>query len=102
MKKTEFIKKVTEYIRSIENGNGEQVFDVTLKETDAYMWAIKEAILETMDNSDEFAWPGLVKFSVVDQPARTAHNPRTGESVNVPAKKKVKVKILGELKNSVN
>ena len=101
MKKTELVKKVTEYVRSIENGNGEQVFDVTLKETDAYLAAIKAAIIDSLADGDEVAWPGFIKFSVVDQAARTSRNPRTGELIDVPAKKKVKIKTLSELKNAV-
>ena len=45
--------------------------------------------------------PGFLKFSVGDQEARVARNPRTGETIDVPAKKKVKVKILERLKSSV-
>ena len=101
MKKNEFVKKVTEYVRSIENAHGEQVFEVTLKETDAYLAAIKAAIIDELHDGGEVTWPGLAKFSVGDQAARTARNPRTGEVVNVPAKKKVKVKALGDLKSSV-
>lgn len=101
MKKMDFVKKVTEYVRSIENGNGEKVFDVTLKETDAYLAAIKAAIIDTLADGEDIAWPGFIRFSVVDQAARTSRNPRTGELVNVPAKKKVKIKTLGELKAAV-
>ena len=54
-----------------------------------------------MADGDEVLIPGLAKFIVVDVPARTARNPQTGEVINVPAKKKVKVKVLGELKESV-
>lgn len=102
MKKTELIKKVTEYVRSIEDGNGNQVFAVTLKETDAYMAAIKAAIIDSLVDGEDIVWPGFVKFSVADQAARTARNPRTGEVVDVPEKKKVKLKILSELKKAVS
>lgn len=101
MKKIDFVRKVTDIVRSIENEDGEQVFDVTLKETDAYMFAFKEAILDLVKNGDELVWQGLVKFYVGDQAARTSRNPRTGETIQVPAKKKAKVKILSELKSAV-
>ena len=73
----------------------------TQKETDAYLAAIKGAIINAMADGDEVAIPGLVKFVVVDVPARTVRNPQTGEVIQVPAKKKVKVKVLGELKEYV-
>ena len=101
MKKNEFVKKVTEYVRSIENADGEKVYEVTLKETDAYLTAIKEAIIDELHNGGEISWPGLVKFSVADVAARTARNPRTGEEIAVEAHKKVKIKALSDLKAAV-
>lgn len=101
MKKNEFVKKVTDYVKSIVTVDGDQVFDVTLKETDAYLAAIKAAIIDELHDGGEVAWPGFIKFSVADQAARTARNPKTGESISVPAKKKVKVKVLSELKKAV-
>ena len=101
MRKNEFIKKVTEYVKSVKNEYGEQVFDVTLKETDAYLKAIKDAVIDSLADGEEVSWPGFVRFSVGDQAARTSRNPRTGELIDVPAKKKVKVKALGDLKASV-
>ena len=101
MKKNEFVKKVTEYVRNIENADGEKVYEVTLKETDAYLNAIKDVILDTLHDGEEVAWPGLVKFSVADVAARTARNPRTGEEIAVEAHKKVKIKALSDLKAAV-
>ena len=101
MKKNEFVKKVTEYVRNVKSSDGEQMFDVTLKETEAYINAVKDAVIDTLADGDEFAWPGFIRFSVGEQAARTSRNPRTGETVNVPAKKKVKIKALGELKSAV-
>ena len=95
MKKTEFTKKVTELVRATEE------FEVTLRETDAYIKAITDVILDAMADGDEVLFPRIAKFSVADVPARKARNPRTGEPIDVPAKKKVKVKVLSDLKNSV-
>lgn len=101
MKKNEFVKMVTEIVRRYEDKNGEKMFDVTLKETEAYLNAIKSAVIDSLADGDEISWPGFVKFSVGDVAARTARNPQTGESISVPAKKKVKIKTLGELKAAV-
>lgn len=94
MKKNEFVKIVTEAVRATEE------FAVTQKETEAYLTAIKDAVVSAMANGDEVLIPGLVKFVVVDVPAREGRNPQTGEAISIPAKKKVKVKVLGELKNA--
>lgn len=101
MKKLDFVKKVTDYIRSYEDKDGEKLFEVTLKETDAYLNAIKDVILDTLHDGEEVAWPGFVKFSVADVAARTARNPRTGEEIAVEAHKKVKIKALSDLKAAV-
>jgi len=95
MKKNDFLKVITDKVRATEE------FAVTQRETDAYIAAIKETIMEAMAEGDEVAIPGFLKFTVGDVAARVARNPQTGEAINVPAKKKVKVKVLGELKNSV-
>lgn len=95
MKKNDFLKIITDKVRDTEE------FAVTQKETDAYITAIKETVMEAMAEGDEVAIPGFLKFAVADVAPRVARNPQTGEVINVPAKKKVKVKILGDLKNSV-
>ena len=96
MKKTELVRNITEEVRGTEE------FAVTQKETEAYLTAIKHAIVSAVISGDEVMIPGLVKFTVVDVPARTYRNPQTGEPINAPAKKKVKVKILSELKEAAN
>ena len=101
MKKNEFVKRVTEIVRNYEDKNGDKMFDVTLKETDAYLNAIKEMISDCMADGEEVTWHRFLKFSVGDVAARTARNPQTGEAISVPAKKKVKVKVLGDLKSAV-
>ena len=95
MRKNDFVKNVTAKVRD------EEKFAVTLKETEAYLNAIRDAVIEAMQAGEEVAIPGFVKFSVADQNARIARNPQTGKEINVPAKKKVKVKILEKLKSSV-
>lgn len=95
MKKTDFVRAITEVVKN----NGE--FAVSQKETIAYLDAIKRVVVAAMGDEDEVLFPGLVKFTVVDQAARTGRNPATGEPLEIPAKKKVRVKILGDLKSSV-
>lgn len=95
MKKNEFVKIITEAVRGTEE------FAVTQKETEAYLTAIKDAVVAAMAEGDDVIIPGLIKFSVGNVAARVGRNPQTGEVLNIPAKRKVKAKILGELKNSV-
>lgn len=48
---------------------------------------------EILSNGDEVNITGLGKFILVDRKARTTRNPKTGESINVDAKKVVKFKV---------
>lgn len=95
MKKIDFVKNVTAKVRD------EEKFAVTIKETEAYLNAFRDAVIEAMQADEEVMIPGFLKFSVGDQAARVARNPQTGDAIEVPAKKKVKVKILERLKSSV-
>ena len=45
---------------------------------------------------------GFGSFFYVDKAATTARNPRTGETVNVPAKKAPKFKVSTTFKNELN
>ena len=43
--------------------------------------------------------PGFVTFEQTERAARTARNPQTGESIDVPATKAVKVSVGSKLKS---
>lgn len=48
-----------------------------------------------------FKVPGLGKLVLVDRKARTARNPKTGEEIQVPAKKALKFRIAKVCKDAV-
>ena len=58
--------------------------------------------LEAARRGEEVTLPGVCKFSVAEKPAHDARNPKTGETVHVEAKKSVKTKVLGKVKEEVN
>ena len=45
----------------------------------------RDVVTSSVTMGDEVSYPGLGKFSRVSREARMARNPRTGESVPVPA-----------------
>lgn len=51
---------------------------------------VLDTITESLKGGDGVQFTGFGQFVVVDKPARTARNPKTGESVKVPAKQVVK------------
>ena len=58
-------------------------------------------LAEVVSGGEEVAIPGLGRVKIVDRPARTAHNPRTGEAVEVPAKKAPKFQFAKNVKEAI-
>ncbi len=63
--------------------------------------AIIDAITETLKAGDQVSIAGLGTFEAKMRAARTARNPRTGEPVQVPAKRVPKFKAAKALKDAV-
>ncbi|MEY2343333.1 HU family DNA-binding protein [Acidithiobacillus sp. IBUN Pt1247-S3] len=59
--------------------------------------------LETeLPNVGKIVFPGFLTLEVVEKPARKGRNPATGQEIEIPAKKSVKVKVGKELADKVN
>ncbi len=65
------------------------------------MEALQNLIYKTLKTEHKIKLDGLGVFQLKDRKARIARNPRTGEQVNVPAKKGVKFRVLKALKVAV-
>jgi DNA-binding protein HU-beta len=48
-----------------------------------------------------FVLPGLGKLVLVDRKARQGRNPKTGETIMIPAKKVVKFRIAKQAKDAI-
>lgn len=59
--------------------------------------ATTAAIANAVKNDDKVALVGFGTFSVSERPGRTGKNPRTGEVIEIPAKKVVKFNPGAEL-----
>ena len=59
------------------------------------------AITDTLKKGDEVSIAGFGIFSVKDRAARMARNPKTGEQVQVPAKRVPKFRPAKALKDAV-
>jgi len=64
--------------------------------------AVFDEITNAMSKGTEVDIAGFGKFVVSKQAARTARNPRTGETVQVAAKNSPKFRASKKLKDSVN
>ena len=71
------------------------------KDTEQVLDGFRDVVQASVRKGDEVAYPGLGKFSQVARKARTARNPRTGETVKVKASKAPKFSASAGLKNVV-
>lgn len=63
--------------------------------------AVIESIVNTLKKGEEVSIAGLGIFSVKTRAAREARNPRTGETIKVPAMKVPKFRAAKALKDAV-
>ena len=68
------------------------------KALDALAVILKKQLLA----GDALLIPGIGTFSVIQKAARLGRNPKTGDTVEIPAKKSVKFKATKTLADAVN
>lgn len=73
----------------------------TLARADVKVVLDSLANLAYTEASNGFKVPGLGKLVLVDRAARTARNPKTGEEIQVPAKKALKFRVAKVCKDAV-
>lgn len=61
-----------------------------------------DAVTEALKGGDEVRLVGFGTFSVSERAASTGRNPRTGETIQIPASKQPKFKAGKGLKDAVN
>ena len=60
-----------------------------------------DTLADVVASGEEVAIPGLGRVKIVDRAARVATNPRTGEKIDVPAKKAPKFQFSKDIKEAV-
>ena len=60
-----------------------------------------DKIIDTLKKGEDVEVAGFGKFVVADRAAREARNPRTGETIQVPAHRVAKFKVSKALKDAV-
>lgn len=71
------------------------------KDATAALTALLSTITETLTAGDKVAIPNLGTFEVKEHAARIGHNPRTGETVEIAAKKVPAFKVAKALKDAI-
>ncbi len=87
MTKSQIVDHMSKKSGLTKKATGEFLQEVTLL-------AYKEA-------KKSFTFPGLGKLVLVDRKARLGRNPKTGETIKIPAKKVVKFRIAKQAKDAI-
>ncbi len=90
MNKTELVNAIAEKAE-ITKADAGRALDATI-----------EAIQETLAKGEQVSLVGFGTFSVRERAARQGRNPRTGESIDIPASKNAAFKAGKALKDSLN
>ena len=64
--------------------------------------SVLDQVTASLAKGDEVRLVGFGTFSVANRAASTGRNPRTGETINIPASKQPKFKAGKALKDAVN
>ena len=75
--------------------------DLTIKDAGKALNAFVASVGKAMKEGERLQLPGLGTFKVAQRSAREVRNPRTGEKLNVPAKKVVKFKAAPALEKEL-
>ena len=67
------------------------------KDAAAAVDAYHAVVADAMKAGEKVVIPGVVKVEVKESAARTGRNPRTGEEMQIPAKKSIKAKYSDKL-----
>ena len=81
-----------ELINAISSGSS-----LTKVEASAALAALTDSISEALKKGERVGFPGFGTFTITERRARTGRNPRTGEAINIDAKKVVKFKPSSKL-----
>lgn len=76
--------------------------EISKKDADAAVSAVVEAITEALAEGDKVSLVGFGTFDVKERAARTGLNPRTKETIEIPASKAPAFKAGKALKDAVN
>jgi DNA-binding protein HU-beta len=76
--------------------------DLSKADAEAAIDAILEGITEALSGGDRVVISGFGTFGITAREARTGRNPKTGESIEIPANRTAKFKPSKQLKETLN
>jgi DNA-binding protein HU-beta len=75
--------------------------DFSKKQAGELVDALFDAVKDALVGDGRFAYPGFGTFTVKTRAARKGKNPRTGETINIPASKTVVFRPASKLKEGL-
>ncbi len=75
---------------------------LTKKDTESFLNSFVETVVQELKNGGSVNLVGFGSFRVVQRKAREARNPRTGDTVRIPARKVPAFKPGKDLKTALN
>ena len=75
---------------------------LSLKDTKIIVDVVFDSMTEALAKGDRIDIRGFGSFTIKERIEREGRNPKTGESVQIPAKRKIHFKLGGELKDRIN
>ncbi len=95
MNKSEIIAELQEHMAGVGQA-------VSKAATDAFLNALRDMLVEQGMKGEKVNIPGLGTFSVKESAARTGRNPQTGETLQIPARKKLAFSPAAQVKAMLN
>jgi len=75
---------------------------LTRKNAEIIVVTILESMVEALAKGDRIAIRGFGSFAVKNRPSREGRNPKTGETIPIPAKRVPRFKISKEFHGRIN
>lgn len=91
MNKPDFLSKVKETLELS-----------SISKADETVTKLSDLIVELVKSGEEVSFGDLGKFSVKESAARKGRNPKTGETIDIPAKRSMKFKVVKKTKDLLN
>lgn len=80
----------------------ESVNELTRKQTEIIVETVFESMIEALSKGEKVEIRGFGNFRLKNRRSRTARNPKTGQTVEVPAKSIIYFKVGKELREAIN
>ncbi len=83
-------------IQNVANDTG-----LSQDQVDSVLTCVVDTVTDAVKSGDKVTVPGFVSFEQTHRSARTGRNPQTGDTMEIPAQKSVKVSAGKKLKDAV-